>query len=45
MFLDLNFPDVVFDEAEAATIMLQVASGDVGAETLARWFRERMSGL
>jgi death on curing protein len=42
MFLDMNVPDVVFDEAEAAAIMLQVAAGEVDAESLAQWFRERM---
>lgn len=43
MFLDLNFPDVAFDEAEAVIIMRQVAAGDVGVEGLAQWFRDRMS--
>jgi death on curing protein len=43
LFLERNGHHLRADKAAAASIMLGVASGDVGEEELATWIREHMS--
>jgi death-on-curing protein len=44
-FLGLNQVDFIVPEAEAATMILSLAAGEVSEENLARWIADRMPRL